>query len=94
MPARNPFAEKSRCRLIALILFLALTNNLTLSPDVIKVGGAIGIAFITAMLTMTYALTVAGASPVITSFRLSMLVPIALGVWIWNEPLGFVRAHS
>ena len=72
---------------LAIGAYLALTGGLTFSPAILKVGISIGTAFIVSMLTMTYALTVAGVSPVITSFRLSMLVPIALGVWIWNEPI-------
>ncbi|MBT3605899.1 MAG: hypothetical protein HN521_22770 [Candidatus Latescibacteria bacterium] len=71
----------------SLALFLFFTDQWTFTPDIFKVGICIGITFITAMLLMTYALTVAGVAPVMTSFRLSMLVPVALSVWIWSEPI-------
>ena len=67
---------------LVLCLILMLTNNLSLSFDILKVGISIGISFIASMLIMTYALTVSSASPVLTSFRISMLVPTALGVWM------------
>lgn len=76
---------------LALSLFLWLTNDLTLSPDILKVGISIGISFIASMLIMTYALTISNASPVLTSFRISMLVPTALGVWIWHEPITSIQ---
>ena len=71
----------------ALAVYLFLTNQWILTPDIFKVGICVGIAFIISMLTMTYALTVAGVAPVMTSFRLSMLVPVALSIVIWSEPI-------
>ena len=76
---------------LVLCLILMLTNNLSLSFDILKVGISIGISFIASMLIMTYALTVSSASPVLTSFRISMLVPTALGVWIWREPITAIQ---
>jgi len=72
---------------LTLGIFLTATGQLDFSPEIFKVGVPIGVSFIASMLTMTYALTVASVAPVITAFRLSMLVPIALGVWIWREPI-------
>ena len=71
----------------SLALFLYLTDQWIFTFDIFKVGICIGITFIASMLVMTYALTVAGVAPVMTSFRLSMLVPVALSVWIWSEPI-------
>ncbi|MDP6040070.1 MAG: EamA family transporter, partial [Candidatus Latescibacteria bacterium] len=67
--------------------YLTFADQLAFSPAIFKVGASIGITFIASMLTMTYALTISGAAPVITAFRLSLLVPVALGIWIWDEPI-------
>lgn len=71
----------------ALAIYLYVTDQWVFTPLIVKIGIAIGITFIASMLTMTYGLTVAGAAPVMTAFRLSMLVPVGLGVWIWAEPI-------
>lgn len=75
----------------SLALYLYFTNQWIFTPDIFKVGICIGITFIASMLIMTYALTVAGVAPVMTSFRLSMLVPVALSVWIWSEPMTLLQ---
>lgn len=71
----------------ALAIFLYATDQWIFTFPIIKLGVIIGITFIASMLTMTYGLTVAGVAPVMTSFRLSMLIPVALSVWIWAEPI-------
>ncbi|MFT5087019.1 MAG: drug/metabolite transporter (DMT)-like permease [Candidatus Latescibacterota bacterium] len=48
-------------------------------------GGITGLCFIVSMLTMTHALTRINASSTLTSFRLSIIVPIAVGTWVWGE---------
>jgi drug/metabolite transporter (DMT)-like permease len=74
-----------------LALYLLLTDQWLVSPAILKVGICIGVTFITSMLLMTYTLSVAGVAPVMTSFRLSMLVPVGLGIWIWAEPITDVQ---
>jgi len=72
-------------------IYLALQNSLTFSPTILKVGIISGVFFVSSMLVMTYALTIANAAPVITSFRLSLLLPVALGVYIWSELISPVQ---
>jgi len=72
---------------LAVGFYLALNNNLVFSSDILKVGMISGVFFVSSMLVMTYALTIASAAPVITSFRLSLLLPVGLGVYIWSEPI-------
>jgi drug/metabolite transporter (DMT)-like permease len=76
---------------LALGTYLVLTGHWAVDANILKVGISIGITFISAMLMMTHALTIAGVSPVVTAFRLSMLLPVALGVWIWSEPISFLQ---
>ena len=76
---------------IAVGSYLALQNNLVFSPDILRVGIISGVFFVSSMLVMTYALTIANAAPVITSFRLSLLLPVALGVYIWSEPISPIQ---
>jgi len=76
---------------LAVASYLAFNHNLTYSPAIFKVGMISGIFFVSSMLVMTHALTIASAAPVITSFRLSLLLPVALGVYIWAEPITFVQ---
>jgi drug/metabolite transporter (DMT)-like permease len=76
---------------LALAIFLYLTNQWVFTPDIFKIGISIGITFIASMLVMTYGLTVAGVAPVMTAFRLSMLLPVALSVIIWAEPITLIQ---
>ena len=72
---------------IAVGTYLVSQNEFVFSPAILKVGIISGVFFVSSMLVMTYALTIANAAPVITSFRLSLLLPVALGVYIWSEPI-------
>ena len=76
---------------LAVGAYLALQHNLTYSPAIFKVGIISGVFFISSMLVMTYAFTITNTAPVITSFRLSLLLPVALGVYLWSEPITLVQ---
>jgi drug/metabolite transporter (DMT)-like permease len=56
------------------------------------VGGSMGAAFLLAMLTMTAGLERAPVGMVLTSFRLAVVVPVAISVWLWGESLRIVQA--
>ena len=62
------------------------------APASITVGASMGLAFIVAMLIMTAALERAPVAMVLTSFRLAILVPIVVSVWIWGETLSLIQA--
>ncbi len=58
----------------------------------LMVGGAMGVSFIVAMLVMTAALERAPVVLVLTCFRLSILAPIVVSVWLWGESLSVSQA--
>lgn len=70
-------------------IYLTSTGNFCLEPGVIGLGAMTGLAFIISMFTMTRVLEKADSGAVLTAFRLSIMVPIAFGVWLWGEEAGF-----
>lgn len=68
-----------------LMLYFLWRDTLSFSPPILLVGGTIGLSFIVSMLFMTRALERANVGIVLTSFRLSILIPIAYGIWVWDE---------
>ena len=68
-----------------LALYYGIQGRLFLTYPVLKVGILIGCIFIISMLIMTRALEIANVATVLTAFRLSILVPVAASVWIWDE---------
>ena len=71
-----------------LLLYLGFTGQLQVPADVIKVGAITGVVFISSMLLMTRLLRTFRVASVLTAFRLAIVVPVGLGVLLWNEPLG------
>ncbi len=71
----------------ALGLYLGLTGQLDLSPQVLKVGLTTGVVFICSMSIMTKSLNVVNVAAVLIAFRMSIIVPIFLAVWLWDEPI-------
>ncbi len=57
-------------------------------------GAATGLSFIVSMFTMTHALARIDAASTLTSFRLSIIVPIAVGTWIWGEVITPLQASG
>ncbi len=80
---------------IALATVLAVwhgwTGNDFAAPASLVVGGSMGLAFIVAMLIMTAALERAPVAMVLTSFRLAILVPVVVSVWLWGESLSIMQ---
>ena len=68
-----------------LCAYFALTGQLQISPDVLRVGAVMGVVFIVAMLIMTTALALVRVGSVLTAFRMAMLVPIVVSVLVWGE---------
>ncbi|MCY4604188.1 MAG: hypothetical protein OXE49_08155, partial [Gemmatimonadetes bacterium] len=71
-----------------LLLYLGFTGQLHVPVGAIKVGAITGIVFISSMLLMTRLLRTFRVASVLTAFRLAIVVPVGLGVLLWNEPLG------
>jgi len=65
-------------------------NDFT-APASLIVGGSMGVAFIVAMLVMTAALERAPVAMVLTSFRLAILAPVVVSVWLWGESLSVTQ---
>ena len=61
------------------------TGNDFAAPASLTVGGAMGLSFIVSMLVMTAALKRAPVAMVLTSFRLAILLPVAVSMWLWGE---------
>lgn len=76
----------------ALGAWLGLRGEWHLSGPVLKLGALTGAFFIGAMLVFTQALREAGIGAVLTAFRVSILLPIVMGVWLWKEPVGGTQA--
>ena len=71
-----------------LLLYLGFTGQLQVPAGAIKVGAITGVVFISSMLLMTRLLRTFRVASVLTAFRLAIVVPVGLGVLVWNEPLG------
>jgi len=72
---------------ITLAIYLSATNAWTFSTGATYTGLTTGVVFISSMLLMNHALTIAPVGSVVTAFRMSIIVPIALGIYLWGEPM-------
>ena len=72
---------------LAIAVYLIITDAWTFPTDAIYTGLATGTVFISSMLLMNHALTIAPVGSVLTAFRMSIVVPIALGIYLWGEPM-------
>ena len=70
-----------------LAAYLQWRGGIELGPSVALVGGVTGFSFMVSMFLMTRALEVSDAAVVLTAFRLSIVVPIAVSVLLWNEEI-------
>lgn len=75
---------------VLLVWHLATRNDMATTASLL-VGGCMGVAFIVAMLVMTAALERAHVALVLTSFRLAVVAPVAVSVWLWGESLTLVQ---
>jgi drug/metabolite transporter (DMT)-like permease len=70
-----------------LLIFLWFTGRLQIPPAAVGVGAITGAVFISSMSLMTHVLRLLRVASVLTAFRLSIVVPVGLGVLLWDEPL-------
>ncbi|MEE3263301.1 MAG: hypothetical protein VX290_10710 [Candidatus Latescibacterota bacterium] len=67
--------------------YLLLTDGWVFLERTIETGLVTGFLFISSMLLMNFALTVAPVGSVVSAFRIAIIVPVFFGVYLWNEPL-------
>ncbi len=72
---------------LSIAIYLIITDTWIFPTGAIYTGLMTGTIFISSMLLMNYALTIAPVGPVLTAFRMSIIIPIALGIYIWGEPM-------
>ena len=70
-----------------LALYFLAIDGLDLSAAALKVGLVTGCVFITSMTVLTTALGLAHVGTVLTALRLSMVVPVAVSVLLWDEAI-------
>ena len=70
---------------LILALYLGLQGSIELTPMVLQVGVVTGCCFTIAMFLMTWALKVSNVAAILTAFRVSIVVPIAMSYIIWQE---------
>jgi len=68
-------------------LYLLVWGSWSVPPAALVTGIVSGAVFLASMLALNHALRVLPVGPVLTTFRLSLLAPLAIGVWLWQEPL-------
>ena len=74
-----------------LLIYLGSTGRLQLPLAAVAVGAVTGTVFISSMSMMTHVLRLLRVASVLTAFRLSIVVPVGLGMLLWDEPLGGVQ---
>ena len=84
---RGPIVVSTNYLVLAcvLALYLLVSDRLELTPGAIKIGMITGVVFVTSMLVMTRALEITDVAGVLTAFRMSIILPIGLAVWLWDE---------
>ena len=90
---RGPIVVSANYLVLACILalYLLFSGKLELTPGVIKIGMITGMVFLTSMFVMTKALEILDAAGVLTAFRMSIIVPIGLAVWLWDEEANAIQ---
>ncbi len=69
-----------------LAVYYMVKGELSIDSRTALLGLVTGTIFVSAMLTMTYTLTLVKASAVLTAFRMSLVVPTAVSALVWGEP--------
>ena len=84
---RGPIVVSTNYLMLAcvLALYLLVSDGLELAPGIIKIGMITGIVFVASMLVMTRALEITDVAGVLIAFRMSIILPIGLAVWLWDE---------
>lgn len=72
---------------LAIAIYLFVTDAWTFPALALYTGLGTGTVFISSMLLMNHALTLAPIGSVVTAFRMSIVVPIVLGIYLWGESM-------
>lgn len=90
---RGPIVVSANYLVLAcvLALYLLVSDRLELPPGAIKIGIITGIVFLTSMFVMTRALEILDVAGVLTAFRMSIILPIGLAVWLWDERVNSIQ---
>ena len=72
---------------LAIAIYLFVIDAWTFPALALYTGLATGTVFISSMLLMNHALTLAPVGSVVTAFRMSIVVPIVLGIYLWGESM-------
>ena len=72
---------------LAIAVYLFITDAWTFPALALYTGLGAGTVFISSMLLMNHALTLAPIGSVVTAFRMSIVVPIVLGIYLWGESM-------
>ena len=70
-----------------LATYLIATGRFTFSAAAFQTGLITGAVFISSRSVMMRVLEIASVGAVLTAFRISIAVPVALGIWLWQEPV-------
>ena len=71
----------------SLSLYLLAKGAWVFPPGALYTGLSTGAVFISSMLLMNHALTIAPVGSVLTAFRISIVVPVVVGIYFWGEPM-------
>lgn len=67
--------------------YLLAVDNWTFPEGAVETGLVTGFLFISSMLLMNYALTIAPVGSVLSAFRIAIIVPVFFGITLWDEPM-------
>ena len=76
----------------ALGVFHLFRTGFDFRAATVQVGMITGAAFVSSMFIMTRALRNLSVAPVLTAFRMSVVIPVILSVQIWGEEISFSQA--
>jgi len=79
---------------VAILLgaYLLATGSWTFPGSTIETGIITGFLFISSMLLMNYGLSIAPVGAVLSAFRISIIVPVFFGIYLWDEPMAYSQA--
>jgi drug/metabolite transporter (DMT)-like permease len=72
--------------------YLLITDSWHFPDGAIQTGLVTGVLFISSMLLMNFALTIAPVGAVLSAFRIAIIVPVFFGVYLWGESLVSTQA--
>ena len=71
--------------------YLIFTDQWTFPDGAVRTGLITGILFISSLLLMNFALTIAPVGPVLSAFRIAIIVPVFFGVYLWGEQMAAIQ---